>query len=375
MFIVRSRNSIHGQNHKLFLHNSSSIFLHLLHNSSTNLQPHHFMVDYLINSLNFTKQEAITTSTKLFHLKSTKKPQSVIDFLKTHNLSQPQIKSIVISQPNILLRRVDKTLEPKFRVLSETGFSGSDILTVIKKDPNLLDRRVDTYIVPTINYMLRIMGTKENIVKAIERSPWPFYGKYFRVNVMLLQKYGFCRKDIERIILRNPRVVSQNRLRLESKLDQVEKEFGISPRSCVFSYGLSALCAMNESTLHKKFEMFRSFGWSDSDIEIIAKSQPLCFTISEERLSKMLSFFMEEVGYTSSRLATCGCVLKYSLEKRVKPRYQLFKVLRDEGVRVQEFHTIVYLSNINFMKNVVHRYKEDIPDHMYESFLKDVNGE
>ncbi|XP_071740956.1 uncharacterized protein [Rutidosis leptorrhynchoides] len=372
MFIVRSRNSIHGQNHKLFLNNSSSFFLH---NSSTNLQPHHFMVDYLINSLNFSKQEAITASTKLLHLKSTKNLQSVIDFLKIHNLSQPQIKSIVISQPKILSRRVDKTLEPKFRVLSETGFSGSLLVTVIKKDPSLLDRGLHTSIVPTINYFLRILGTKENIVKAIMKSHWRFYNKYLRVNIMLLENYGICGENIERVIHRNPRLVTLNPVRLEEKLVQVETEFGISPGSGMFSYGLYTLCAVSKLNLRKRIELFRSFGWSDSDVKIIAKGQPTCFTISEERLSKGLSFFMEEVGYTSSRLAPYGYLLKYSLEKRVKPRYRLYKVLRDKGVMVKEFHSILSLSNMNFMKNVVQRYKEGICEHLHESFLKDVNEE
>lgn len=373
MFTIRSNS--HGQNHKQFIHSTSSIFLHLVHNSPTDLHPHNFMVDYLINSLNFSKQEAITTSTKLPRLKSTKNPHSVINFLKTHNLSHTQIKSVVISQPNILLRKVDKTLEPKFRVLSETGFSGSDILTVIKKDPNLLGRSLDTSIVPTINYMLRILGTKENIVKAIKRSHWPFYGKSFRVNVLLLEKYGLCRKDIERVILRNPRLVTQNPVKLEEKLDQVELEFGISPGSVMFSYGLSAVCSTNKLSLRRKFELFRSFGWPDSDIEIVAKSQPICFTHSEERLSKGLSFFMEEVGYTSSRLATCGCLLMYSLEKRVKPRYHVFKLLREKGVMCKEFHSMLSLSNIDFVKNVVQRYKEDMPDQLCENFIKDLHGE
>ncbi|KAI3513654.1 hypothetical protein L1887_20991 [Cichorium endivia] len=371
MFSVHSS---HGQISKTFLLKSSSYFLNLIHCSttttslSTDLQPH-FMVDYLIDSLGFTKQEAISASTKVRHLKSTKNSQSVIDFLRNYNLSESDIKSVVLAHPQILLRKVDKTLEPKFKILFEVGFSGPDLVAVIKKDPNLLVRGLHTSIIPAINLLRRILGSKEKIVKAIKRSHWPFYGKFFKSNVLLLEKHGVSIKDIERVIIRNPRLVTQSPARVEEKLAEVEREFGITPRSKMFSYGLSAVCSMNQSNLQKKFEVFKSFGWSDSDICIIAKSQPICFTHSEERLSKGLDFFMKELGYTPSWLATRGSLLMYSLEKRVKPRYQVYRVLQDKGVN-KEFHSMLCLSNIDFVKQIVERHKEEIPNHLYDSFTK-----
>ncbi|XP_024971970.1 transcription termination factor MTERF5, chloroplastic-like [Cynara cardunculus var. scolymus] len=328
------------------------------------------MVDYLIDSLGFSKQEAICTSTKILHLKSTKNSQSVIDFLRNYNLSETDVKSIVLSQPSILLRKVDKTLEPKFKILSEIGFSGSDLVSVIKRDPNLLVRGLHTSIMPAIRLLRKILGTNEKILKVIKRSHWPFYGKSFRTNVVLMAKFGVSDKDLERVILRNPRLVNQNPARLEEKLVDVEKEFGIMRGSSMFSYGLSAICSQNKSNLQKKFELFKSFGWCDSDIYAIAKSQPLCFTHSEERLSKGLNFFMAELGCSPSWLATRGSLLMYSLEKRVKPRYQVFKALEEKGVKSKEFHSFLCLSDTDFVKQVVERHKEAIPDDLYDQFTK-----
>ncbi|KAL4579206.1 hypothetical protein LXL04_015344 [Taraxacum kok-saghyz] len=261
MFSVRSS---HGQISKPFLLRSSSYFINLLYCSTTtsspptDLQPH-FMVDYLIDSLGFTKQAAISASTKVRHLKSTKNSQSVIDFLRNYSLSETDIKSLVVSHPQILLRKVDKTLEPKFKILSEIGFSGPDIVAVIKKDPNLLVRGLHTSIIPAINLLRKFLGSKEKIVKDIKISHWPFYGKFFKSNVLLLEKHGVSVKDIGRIILRNPRLVTQSPVRVEEKLLEVEKEFGITPCSNMFSYGLSAVCSMKQPNLQKKFEIFKSF--------------------------------------------------------------------------------------------------------------------
>lgn len=247
-------------------------------------------------------------------------------------------------------------------------------MSIIKKDPNLLVRSLITSIVPTINLLRKYLRSNENIVIAMKKSHWPFYGRYFRNNVVLLERYGVKSKDIERVIIRNPRLITQSPVRVEEKLIELEKVFGITPCSTMFSYGFSAICAMNKLNLLKKFELFRSFGWCDEDICMVSKSQPICFTHSEERLRKGLGFFMEELGYSSSWLSTRGCLLMYSLEKRVKPRYNIYKVLKEKGVMVKEFHSMLCLSDMDFVKHVVVRHKEDMPCHLYDSYAKNFSN-
>ncbi|KAJ0615416.1 putative transcription regulator mTERF family [Helianthus annuus] len=351
------------------LHKIYSISIHHFSTSSSPTQPH-FMVNYLTTTLNLSKADAIFVTSKIHHLKSPKNPQSVINFLTTYNLSTPQIISLILTHPHILLRNVDKTLKPKFNVLSELGFSVQDLVTVITRDPNLLLRSLDTAIVPTINLLMKVLGSKEKIVKAVLRSHWPFYGKSFRTNVELLKRYGVCNKDIERLILRNPRLVTQSPVRLEEKLVEVEQEFGISPGSSMFSYGLSAFCSMNKLNLRRKFEVFKGFGWCEADVLAVVKSQPLCLTHSEERLRRGLSFFMGELGYTSEWLSSRGSLLMYSLEKRVKPRYRVYVVLKEKGLMARELHTLMCYSEADFVKNVVQRHREELPDHLYDSLIK-----
>ncbi|KAJ9560538.1 hypothetical protein OSB04_005698 [Centaurea solstitialis] len=339
----------HGRiSQQFLLDSSSSFFIRLLHSSITDDEPH-LMVDYLIHSLNFSKQEAISISTKIRHLKSTKNSQSVIDLLRTYNLSETQVKSIVLAQPKILLRKVDKTLKPKFKILSEIGLSGSDLAFAIKRDPGLLGRGLHTSMIPAFRFFRELFDSNDQIVKFIKRAYWPVYGKFFRHNVLLLEKFGISKKDIQMHMIRNPRMLTMSPERLEEKLNDLESKFGITHGSKMFLYGLSTLRSMNRSSLQKKFEVLRSFGWSDSDINTIAKGQPVLFTHSEERIRKGLDFFMVELGYTPSWLATRGSILMYSMEKRVKPRYQVFKVLKEKGVITYELRTILSFSEVDFL--------------------------
>ncbi|KAJ9560442.1 hypothetical protein OSB04_005602 [Centaurea solstitialis] len=362
----------HGQISKQFLlDSSSSFFIRLLHSSITDDESH-LMVDYLINSLNFSKQEAISTSTKIRHLKSTKNSQSVVDFFRNYNASDADIKSIVLSEPKILVRSVDKTLKPKFNIFLEIGFSEPELVAVIKRDPSLLARGLHTSIIPAIRFFREIFSSDDQIVKFIKRAYWPAYGKSFRDNVVLLENFGISKKDIQMHIIRNPRMLTMSPKRLQEKLNDLDSKFGIAQGSTMFLYGLSTISSLKGSSLQKKFEVLRSFGWSDSDINTIAKRQPVLFTCSEERLRKGLDFFMVELGYEPSWLATRGSVLMYSLEKRVKPRYQVFKVLKEKGVMACELYTILCFSEVDFLSRFVLQYTEAIPGHLFDLFTKKV---
>ncbi|KAI7745638.1 hypothetical protein M8C21_002724, partial [Ambrosia artemisiifolia] len=183
-------------------------------------------------------------------------------------------------------------------------------------------------------------------------------------NVELLERYGVCGKDIERVILRNPRLVTQSPVRLEEKLVEVEREFGITPGSSMFTYGLAASCSMNKVNFRRKVGVFKGFGWGEAEVFAVVRSQPLVLTHSEERLRTGLGFFMGELGLTAEWLSRRGNLLMYSLEKRVKPRYSVYVVLKEKGLMTRELHTLMCLSDADFVKNVVLRHREDMPKYL-----------
>ncbi|KAH9626019.1 hypothetical protein KSS87_012233, partial [Heliosperma pusillum] len=73
-----------------------------------------------VNSLGFSLQQALDTSTKL--------PSNNANSFKSFD----NANSVVVSfYPRILASNVDKTLKPKFKILQDQGFSGSDLVSVI----------------------------------------------------------------------------------------------------------------------------------------------------------------------------------------------------------------------------------------------------
>ncbi|OVA10220.1 Mitochodrial transcription termination factor-related [Macleaya cordata] len=101
------------------------------------------MVGYFINSIGLSKDEAITASNKLTHLKSTKTPDSVLNFFNK----------------------------------VELGLNGSDLGDLIAGDPYLFTRGLNTRIIPSFVFLETILGCKENVVKVFKKSKWLVSGK------------------------------------------------------------------------------------------------------------------------------------------------------------------------------------------------------
>lgn len=336
----------------------------------------HFMVDYLINSLGLSRAEAITASTKVTHLKSIERPDLVLDLFKQCGLDKTQIREIVSSVPKLLLCNVDKTLKPKLRVLQELGISGPDLVKIISSNHSLCSRGLNTQILPSIDYLREVLGSDEKVIKALKKSKWLLsfnVPKRFPPNLLLLQKSGFSNEKLEKFIMQNPRYLLQKPEWLEDIIRRVETELGISKNSAMFFHGIHSLASVSKSTIEKKSEIFRSFGWSDSDIITMARNLPFSLSLSEDKIRKGLNFFMKELGYEPAYLASHPKILSYSLQKRVMPRHEVLKILKEKMLLKKKLslYTAVSYSELSFVKEFVLCHKDEIPD-LYEIYTNNM---
>ncbi|KAI3757424.1 hypothetical protein L6452_04961 [Arctium lappa] len=141
---------------------------------------HHLLVDYLTESLRFSKQDdiSISTKSKVTHLKSTINPDLVLNIFKIYGLNPSQIRQIVSSVPKILTCKANKTLEPKLRVFQELGLSGSDLVTLIKKHPEIFGYGLHTRILPCLKLLRKVLGSDDKVIEAINKSRWLSFTSY-----------------------------------------------------------------------------------------------------------------------------------------------------------------------------------------------------
>ncbi|KAJ8541778.1 hypothetical protein K7X08_002594 [Anisodus acutangulus] len=148
-------------------------------------------------------------------------------------------------------------------------------------------------------------------------------------------------------------------------------EEAVSTSSKMFLYGTEALASLDESKLERKFDIYQSFGWSDSDICTVVRKLPYCLTSSEDKVRITLKFFMNKLGYESSYLASRPSLLKYSLEKRVMPRNEILKFLKENQLLKGKLslYTVAKCSELQFLEKYVLSFRTKMPE-VYDLYMK-----
>ncbi|WMV54376.1 hypothetical protein MTR67_047761 [Solanum verrucosum] len=170
--------------------------------------------------------------------------------------------------------------------------------------------------------------------------------------------------DILKAFHRHPRLLLNSPEWIEKAVNRLEKDFHMPLSSGMFLHGVQVLVSLDESKLERKLHIYRSFGWSDSDICLMVQKLPYCLTSSEAKIRTTLKFFMNELGYEPNYLASRALLLKLSLEKRIMPRNEILKFLKENQLvkRWPSLYTAVSYSELDFQKKYVLSFREKMPE-------------
>ncbi|XP_071925510.1 uncharacterized protein [Coffea arabica] len=334
-----------------------------------------FLEECLINSLGFSKQEAISALSKLIRLNAIKKdPNLVINFLFNLGLTKTDIKKVISKSPQLLLSSVEKTLKPKISYLQTLGLSGYELVKLVVRYHRIFFRGLDNHLVPRIECLRKLLGDDEKVVLALRKIVFvPSNNAVERMeqNVAVLQNNGFSNDFIAKFVLKSPTLFIAKSEKLQEVLHRLEHDWGIPRDTNMFAQGIDVLCSGSKSKIDMKFEILRSYGWSNSEIIRMVRSLPRVLDTSHSKMRKILDYFMKEVGFSADYLASRRSVFTFSLEGRVKPRHEVLKILNDKKLSKAGLVNILSLSELQFQNRCLLPYKDILPD-MYESYLKKV---
>ncbi|GAB2298525.1 hypothetical protein Dimus_032589 [Dionaea muscipula] len=331
------------------------------------------MADYLVNSLGFSREQAISASTKARKLKSMENANSVIGFLEKFGFDETQIHSTIFRYPPLLNRNVDETLTPKIRAFQDLGLSGSFAINLVASNPEIMRRDLKSVIFPKVELLKSVLGSEENVLKAIRRSSWLLSGNnpaQMQENVFLLQKYGISSERIQKLVSLNPKCLLYRPEHLEGSLIKVEQVMGIKPESAMFIHAIPLMLGCDEKALRSKFDVFKSYGWTETDITKLAKKQPIVFNCLDDVIGSKLNFLMKELGYGPEYILQHVVLLTLSLENRIVPRAAVFHVLKQKKLLKNNFAlcTVFKFKETRFLSEMVMPYKKLLPQ-MYDAYL------
>ncbi|KAG6683941.1 hypothetical protein I3842_12G038400 [Carya illinoinensis] len=100
--------------------------------------PKSLTVSFLRNSCGLSLELATSASKKL-NIENVENPNSVLNLLRTHGLTQNHIKHLISSRPLLLLADLGNTLKPNMELFKSLGLSGATLAKMLTKYPTVLE--------------------------------------------------------------------------------------------------------------------------------------------------------------------------------------------------------------------------------------------
>ncbi|KAE8691591.1 hypothetical protein F3Y22_tig00110889pilonHSYRG00162 [Hibiscus syriacus] len=336
----------------------SSLSVRFISKIPSNERP--FTVSYLINSCGFSPESALSVS-KRIHFESSERPDSVICFFKNHGFSQSQIRNLIRRRPRLLLANPDKTFVPKFQFFRSKTISSSELNMILSSNPHALECDLDNRIVPGFNFFKDLTQCSDYKVFLAYKNCSSILTRNLFImarNISFLREKGVPESMLVNKLIVHPRIFAVNPEKFRTTAEGVEK-LGFDPLKQYFLIALQALIQISKSTWERKFNVFKQWGWSDEDVISAFEKYPRCMIFSEHKITANMDFFVNTMGWKSSRIADHPVVLSYSLEKRIIPRCLVLKALLSRGlIEEYSFCTLLVNTEKQFLRRFVTPFQD-----------------
>ncbi|CAN8292110.1 unnamed protein product [Cochlearia groenlandica] len=324
-----------------------------------------FTVSYLVNSCGLTLKSAESNS-RFVKLASPEKPDSVIALFKSHGFSNDQITNVIRLFPRVLSLSPKDIISPKLVFFSSIGFSSSETAELISSSPKTLSFSLNKRLVPFYDSLKTILVEEEDIVKCLKRKD-KFFS--FKIPKRLSSRISVCRelglpdKSIKWLVQASPFTFFSREIRFNKVLNRV-RSYGFDPKKAVFVHAMVGFGVTSESTTEHKFKLFQRFGWSREEFVSAIMRFPNIVTISEKKLMDTMDYLVNTIGLQARDVVARPVVLGLSMEKRIKPRYQMVSFLLSKGLVKKQgmnYFTILKLKRSEFMDKFVIKYENEMP--------------
>ncbi|CAM8966738.1 unnamed protein product [Rhodiola kirilowii] len=334
-------------------------------------------VDSLIDTYGLPSESAIQISKKLKIASSDesatpdaemsiKHLHSVFGILKDYGFSGNQIAKLIRKRPSTLWS--DAAIQSRLQFLEEKGFTKQNISELIMTNPLILGRGLETRLQPAWDFFRTCIGTDDNVKLAVKRWPWLLtadLNNTVQPNVVLLIDHGVPLASISKLIVSDPKTVIRNPERMLRVIVDL-KESGRDPKSPMFIRALGSMVNMSEPVWNRKIEALKSIGLTEGDIKFLFRKYPICLACSEEKLRASFDFLVNTMKLDVPSIVARPLILMYGLEKRVRPRMNVLKVLKsknlvNENVNLDRVMTVI---EKRFLMKYVEPYQELVPELM-----------
>ncbi|PKI65073.1 uncharacterized protein LOC116195366 [Punica granatum] len=279
---------------------------------------------------------------------------SVIRLLKSRDFSAAQISEMVRRWPQLLRLKPERTLLPKLEFFQSKGLLRPDLAELLSPNPFVLSRSLERCIIPNFNFFRNLLNSDVKALQVIIRVHRAGAHKITVVpNLKYLRDNGVSESNVAFILRYQPEKLYVSRARLSEAMS-VLKGMGLDPQKSAFLHALAAVLGMSKSSWEGKLRVYRNWGWSEEECLSAFRKSPQCMMASEDKINRVMSFFVDRMGWKPSLIAEHPILLTYSFEKRIIPRAAVLQLLLSEGLLKKNYSVVQFfkMSEMVFMKRI-----------------------
>uniref|UniRef100_A0A804L247 Uncharacterized protein n=1 Tax=Musa acuminata subsp. malaccensis TaxID=214687 RepID=A0A804L247_MUSAM len=298
-----------------------------------------------------------------------------IEFFKQSGWSDAQVMKLMQRESWLLRANVETILKPRMRSLQDMGFSDTEIVQLVSSCPCLLYLRD---IQTRIDFWRSLLGSNERLIKASRRSMFLLSSSLARKiepNISLLRECGFSEQFIAQMVVAQPSFFCRTNKYIDESIKRVE-ELGVSRDCKMFPHALLSVMTLSRSRFDATFATLMSFGWSQPDSLATFRKHPGIWNYSKKNISDKVTFLMKEAGCELTYIIGHPVLLTYSLEKRLRPRYEVVNFLDQNKLLDKGYNllSVVMLSEEKFRNKFLFLLRKEKFIAQYDSYVVAVQG-
>ncbi|GAB2293118.1 Transcription termination factor mterf4, chloroplastic [Dionaea muscipula] len=259
----------------------------------------------------------------------------VVKFLRGLDVEKEDIGYVLQKYPELLGFKLDGTMSTSVAYLVSFGVNPRDIGPMVTQYPYLLGMRVGTMIKPLADYLISLGLPKKILARMFEKRPYVLgYDLEMSVkpNVECLVSFGVRKEAIPSIIAQFPQILG---LPLKAKMSTHQYFFNFKLKIDPDGFArviekMPQIVSLNQNVIFKPVEFLLGRAISAEDVAKMVVKCPQLLALHLGLMKNSFYFFKSEMGRPIKELVDFPEYFTYSLESRIKPRYQM---LQSKGIR------------------------------------------
>ncbi|XP_074567852.1 transcription termination factor MTERF4, chloroplastic [Curcuma longa] len=259
----------------------------------------------------------------------------VVKCLRGLDVERYDIPYVLQKYPELLGFKPEGTMSTSVAYLVSIGVCPRDIGPMVTQFPFLLGMRVGTTIKPLVEYLISLGINKQILARMLEKRPYILgydLEETIKPNVDTLLSFGVHRELLPSVIAQFPQIIG---LPLKAKLSKQQYFFNLKLRIDPDGFArvvekMPQIVSLQQNVILKPVEFLRGRAFPDEAIAKLIIKCPQLLACQIGLMKNSFYYFKSEMKRPIEELFDFPEYFTYSLESRIKPRYQK---IANKGIR------------------------------------------